>query len=79
MKRNTDGLTAEKMEFVVFCIENVAEYLGRDTVEVYDLLTAGENVLYSYIIPCYDVLHTQGKDYVVEDIVDVMRKWGMPV
>lgn len=70
-------LTAENMEFVIFCIENVAEYLNRDTVEVYDLLTSDRNVLYHYIIPNCDVLHTQGKDYIVEDIIDTMQEWGL--
>ena len=27
-----------------------------------------------YIIKCYDVLHTQGKEYLVEDITDYVRE-----
>ena len=28
----------------------------------------------SVTIPEYEVLHTQGKDYIVDDIIDVMRE-----
>ena len=28
----------------------------------------------NYIIKCYDVLHTQGKEYLVEDITDFVRE-----
>ena len=32
-----------------------------------------------YIIKCYDVLHTQGKEYLVEDITDYVREKGVNV
>lgn len=41
---------------------------------VYDSLTKESDILYSYIVPCYDVLHTQGKEYIVNDILDLMRE-----
>ena len=31
------------------------------------------------IIKCYDVLHTQGKEYLVEDITDYVREKGVNV
>ena len=76
---NTDALTAEQLEFTVFCLENVAEFLGRPTPEVYDALTKQSDILYGYVLPCYDVLHTQGKEYVVEDILEAMREKGLDV
>ena len=33
----------------------------------------------NYIIKCYDVLHTQGKEYLVEDITDYVREKGVNV
>ncbi|MCD8208032.1 MAG: DUF3791 domain-containing protein [Bacteroidales bacterium] len=36
-------------------------------------------ILYDYIVPCYDVLHTFGSDYIVEDITDYMKKKGLIV
>ena len=32
-----------------------------------------------YVIKCYDVLHTQGKEYLVEDITDFAREKGVNV
>ena len=32
-----------------------------------------------YIIPCYDVLHSQGKEYIVEDILTLMEKRGVSI
>ncbi len=63
----------KELEFAVFCIENVAEILSAEPEAVYSaLLKSG--ILYDYIVPNYDVLHTQGKDYIVDDILSVMRR-----
>jgi hypothetical protein len=65
------------LEFVVFCIENVAEALGKTSASVYRSLAGANGILHQYIIPCYDVLHTQGKEYIVDDILDVMKERGV--
>lgn len=67
------------LEYVLFCIEGVAKRLGKDGREVYQILTEDSDILNSYIVPSYDVLHTQGKDYIIEDILDVMKKRGLTV
>ena len=67
-------MNAKELEFTVFCIENVAEQLGLAGNEVYRLLTEKSGLLDTYIIPSYDTLHTQGKDYIVNDIVDCMKE-----
>ena len=67
-------MNAKELEFTVFCIENVAEQLGLTGDEVYRLLTEKSGLLDTYIIPSYDTLHTQGKDYIVNDIVDCMKE-----
>jgi len=41
------------------------------------MLTEKSDILDSYVIPCYDVLHTQGKNYIVNDILDYMKKRGV--
>lgn len=76
---NAEALTAERLEYAVFCLENVAESLGKPTPEVYDALTKRSDILYGYILPCYDALHTQGKEYIVADILEVMREKGLDV
>ena len=68
-----------KIEFAVFCIENVAIRLHMDASVVYEALTEQSHILTSYIIPNYEVLHTQGKEYIVDDVIDVMREAGVCV
>ena len=70
--------SSKELEFVVFCIENVAEFLERDAQQIYVEL-AESNILKDYIIPEYEILHTQSKEYIVADIVDIMKERGLEV
>ena len=63
-------------EFLVFCIENLAARIGIDGEAAYRLLTEKTDVLDNYIIPNYEVLHSQSKDYIVQDILEVLRERG---
>ena len=65
------------LEFAVFCIENVAAALGKPSGTVYRALAGDGGILRQYIIPSYDVLHTQGKEYIVDDILEVMKERGV--
>ena len=67
-------MSSKELHFTVFCIENVAEYLNKSGTEIYKLLKEDSEILDDYIVPCYDTLHTQGKEYIVEDIVEFMRE-----
>ena len=67
----------EKIEFAVFCIENIAQRLHKDGAAVYEDLTEKSNLLFGYILPNYEILHTQGRDYIVEDIIELMREDGL--
>jgi hypothetical protein len=69
----------KQMEFSVFCVESVAEKLGLTGDVAYEMLTKRSNVLNDYIVRHYDVLHTQGKEYIVDEIMDVMRQKGVAV
>ncbi|MBQ2936513.1 MAG: DUF3791 domain-containing protein [Lachnospiraceae bacterium] len=68
---------SNELEFAIFCIENVAGFLGRDAREVYKLLTEESDILNSYIVPEYEMLHTQSKEYIVNDIVEFMKESGV--
>ncbi|MDR1048435.1 MAG: DUF3791 domain-containing protein [Synergistaceae bacterium] len=70
-------MNRDQLDFAVFCVENVAERLGIEGSKVYQLLTSGSRLLDNYIIPGYDALHTQGKDYIVNDVIDYMREEGL--
>ena len=68
-----------ELEFAVFCIENVAAALGKTSGDVYRALSGDSGILRQYIVPSYDVLHTQGKDYIINDIREVMAERGVVV
>ena len=71
--------TERELDFVIFCIENIAIHLGVEAEKVYKALTVKSDILNGYIVPCYDVLHTQGKEYIVEDIVGLMKERGVEI
>lgn len=76
-KTDEQVLGAKEIEFSVFCIENIAEKLGIPGDEVYQMLTAKSDILDHYIIVNYEILHTQGKEYIVQDIMDYMKERGV--
>lgn len=70
-------ITPEQLEFAIFAIENVAAERGVSGDVAYRALAEESDILTSYIFPLYDVLHTQGKEYIVRDILEVMDKKGV--
>ena len=68
-----------KTEFVIFCIENLAVRLNENAAVVYRRLTKQSRILVDYILPNFEVLHSQGKEYIMDDLVDVMREAGVLV
>lgn len=68
-----------ELEFAVFCIENIAAALGKPSGDVYRALSGDGGILRQYIVPSYDVLHTQGREYIVNDIREVMAERGVAV
>lgn len=64
-----------ELEFAVFCIENVAAKLGVGAERVYQAFTE-KSILNGYIVPEYEVLHTQSREYIVDDLLDVMKERG---
>ena len=69
--------TTDELKFAVFCIENIAIRLGKNAEEIYQSLTEKSDILNSYIIPEYAILHTQSKDYIVDDIISLMEERGI--
>lgn len=75
MKQNIEK--SRELEFAIFCIENIAAKLCVSAEKVYDALTEKSDILNDYIIPEYEILHTQGKEYIVDDIIEVMKERGV--
>lgn len=74
-----DIQNANELEFAVFCVESIAQRLGVASERVYAALAEKSDILNGYIVPEYEVLHTQGKDYIVNDILEVMQERGVTV
>ena len=70
---------SNELEFAVFCIENVATKLGVDAERVYQAFTEKSDILNGYIVPEYEVLHTQSREYIVVDLIYVIKERGVEV
>ena len=68
-----------ELEFVIFCIENIALKLKVNAEDVYIALAEKSSILNDYIVPEYDLLHTQSKEYIVDDIIEVMEERGVKI
>lgn len=71
--------STDKLEFAVFCIESIAINIGVDADKVYDALAEKSSLLDDYIIANYEVLHSLGKEYIVNDILNVMNEKGIEI
>lgn len=70
--------TRREIDFSVFLIHRLAESWGKAPAETYRALSDAK-VLEDYIIPFYDVLHTQGEQCLVEEITELVRRRGVAV
>ncbi len=77
METDKNSFNSKELEFAIFCIENVAIRLNVDAQKVYAALTEQTDILNGYIIPEYEVLHTQSREYIIEDIIEIMKERGV--
>ena len=64
-----------QLDFVTYCVGNLADRLNMSASKVYKMLRSKE-ILNGYMIPCYDVLHTFGKEYIMDDLINLLKKRG---
>lgn len=69
----------DQLEFAIFCIENIASAFNKSAAEVYTALAEKSGVLNNYIVPSYGPLHTQSRNYIVNDILDAAREEGVEI
>ena len=69
-------MNKEELTFVTSCIGQLALRLHLPQQEVYRRLKRS-GILYDYIVPSYDVLHTFGSQYLMDDLTDYMREKGV--
>ena len=63
----------KELEFILFYVEFVAKSLNQEPDMIYQKLKES-GLLQNYIIDNFDVLHTLGKDYLVDDIIQIMKE-----
>ena len=64
-----------QLDFVTYCIGNLADRLNISASKVYKMLRS-TNILNGYMIPCYDVLHTFSKEYIMDVLINLLKKRG---
>ena len=69
-------MSCNNIDFVTYCIGNLSRRLNLSVAEVYRRLKQS-GILYGYIVPSYDVLHTFGKEYLMEDLIEYMKEKGV--
>ena len=64
------------LEFVTFSISKLSILLKLPQEEIYSRLEKS-GILYDYIIPSYDVLHTFSERYLMLDLAEYMKEKGV--
>lgn len=60
-------MSKDILDFVVYMIHACAKKWGKTPVEVYNRLVR-DNCIDGYLVPHYEILHTQSTEFVVKDI-----------
>ncbi|MDE5840180.1 MAG: DUF3791 domain-containing protein [Muribaculaceae bacterium] len=64
------------LEFITYCISKLARQLNMTQQDVYRKLKSS-GILNEYMIPSYDVLHTFGSKYLMDDLISFMQEKGV--
>lgn len=71
-------MNKESFSFVVYMIHACANKWDMLPSKVYQKLQSAECIEH-YLVPHYDILHTQGTDYIVDDIEEYLEVRGIPI
>ena len=64
----------DRMIFAASCIESVARKWNLPSNEVYRRMKR-VNLIEGYILKHYDVIHTESRENITEDIADCLLQW----
>lgn len=70
-------MTHAETEFVVFCIEELATEFGMPGNDMYHLLSDKTDMIKNYIVPNYEVLHSMGRNAIVEELKGILQERGV--
>ena len=76
--RKEYNMTAENFSFIVYLIHACANRWQQMPSEVYQKLRRA-GCIDAYLIPHYDILHTQGTEYLVDDIQTYLETRGIAI
>ena len=68
----------KSLDFTIFVLYQLADAWHVPAYKAYEILEQS-GALKNYLIPCYDVLHTQGSQYLVEDLTEYVHEKGFNV
>lgn len=72
------GMNSDSMAFVVYMIHRCANQWKLSPAKVYQKLKES-GCIQSYLVPHYEVLHTQSSAYVLADIEQYLHRRGIAV
>lgn len=70
----TPSPTENRTIFAASCVESVAVALNQPATEVYQRMKR-VNLIDGYIFPCYEVLHSESRENVTQDIIQTLELW----
>ncbi|MBE5847440.1 MAG: DUF3791 domain-containing protein [Lachnospiraceae bacterium] len=68
-------MSKDVMEFLVYIIHACANAWNQTPTVVYKMLVAN-NCISGYLIPNYEILHTQGTSFIVQDVAEYVGLTG---
>ena len=71
-------MSRESFSFVIYMLHACADRWGKSPAEVYRLLSS-VNCIMGYLVPNYDVLHTQSSGFVAEDVKAYLKYRGVEI
>lgn len=66
--------TEIKLAFVASCIEGTARRLGKSYQEIYARMKH-VGMIANYILPNYEVLHTESREHVIDNMIECLITW----
>lgn len=74
---NINDITEEQLYFSIYCITALSRNLNMSPFDIYNLITERTKILDEYIIRYYDTLHSQGEQYIIGEIVNLLKSKGI--
>lgn len=74
----TSNMNEDSFSFVIYMLHACADRWHTTPAKVYQAVK-DSGCIDQYLIPYYDILHTQSTDYVVHDIDEYLKNRGMSV